>query len=62
MYWDLQFGFLSIWLFGSSDEDAIERAEKILEQLPFEIAGESGPSVRDCQPETGSNAVSCRRF
>lgn len=40
LYYDWQFGYLSIWLFGESSDDASERAEQILEQLPYETVGE----------------------
>jgi hypothetical protein len=55
LFWDWQFGFLSIWLFGSSDEDAIERAERVLEQLPYERVGDS-VSVRNRESETSGVA------
>jgi hypothetical protein len=60
MFYEWQFGFLSIWLFGSSDEDARKRAEKVLEQLPYERVGE-GISVRDRESKTGGSAE-FRRF
>ena len=56
MYWDWQCGFLCIWLFGSSVDDAAEHARAILEELPYEIV-EGRVSVRDCEPETGGNAM-----
>jgi len=36
MFWDVEFGYLCLWLFGESPEDAGERAALIVEQLPYE--------------------------
>lgn len=40
IYWDWQFGLLSIWLFAASDDEAGERALQIINQLPYEIVGD----------------------
>jgi hypothetical protein len=39
MFFEWQFGRLYMWLFASSDDDAKERAEVIVDQLPYELAG-----------------------
>jgi hypothetical protein len=35
-FYEWQFGFLSLWLFAISAEDAAEKANVIIEALPFE--------------------------
>jgi hypothetical protein len=47
MFYDWQFGFLNIWLFAESDDDAADRAVKILEQLPYERSEVDVPTFRD---------------
>ena len=38
-FWDAQFGYLQVWLFAESPSGAGSRASRIVEQLPYEIAG-----------------------
>lgn len=40
-YWEWDGGYLSLFIYGFSDQDAVERALKILAQLPYEMV-ESG--------------------
>jgi hypothetical protein len=47
LYYEWGAGFLDMWIFSSSDEDVIERAEAILSHLPYERVG-SDCSIRDC--------------
>jgi len=51
IYYDWQFGFLSLWLFANSVEDARERALLIAGALPYELAGEE-LSVETGFPQT----------
>lgn len=52
-YYDWQFGFLRIWLFANSVEDAVERARLISDELPYERAGdEYCVETTDEAPET----------
>ena len=43
--WD--HGFLSVWLFADSDDDAVDRAFTIVDQLPYELAKDDVASVRE---------------
>lgn len=45
-YWDCQFGFLLVWLYSNSPEDANARADKILDELPYERIGTDALVVR----------------
>ncbi len=47
-YWTWQAGFLDMWLFSDSDEDAVSRAETILSQLFYESVEEGAVSIREC--------------
>lgn len=40
LYYEWQFGFLRLWLFADSLEDAKDKALAILEVLPYEQVGE----------------------
>lgn len=55
LFFDMQFGFLAVWIFAESVEDANERATAIVEQLPYEIAGQKArvyeiPSTGPSEP------------
>jgi hypothetical protein len=39
IYYEWGFGYLSIWIFDKTEDAMIDRAEKIVEQLPYEIFG-----------------------
>jgi hypothetical protein len=41
-FWDVQFGFLHICLFGTDQNDAAGRAVIIAEQLPYELVFPAG--------------------
>lgn len=36
----MQFGFLLVWLFANSPDDAAERAMNIIAELPYELIGD----------------------
>ncbi len=63
LYWDWEFGLLSMWLFGASADDAAERAEAIIKHLPYELVGDGCKSrLADAAPpyskaETTSGAA-----
>jgi hypothetical protein len=44
-FYDWQFGILHLWIFGTDDDDAGERAEIIIQTLPYEIVGDSYSSL-----------------
>jgi hypothetical protein len=50
MYWDIQFGYLNLWLFAPSAESAGERAVDIAEALPYELVGTRAEVCRDKPP------------
>jgi hypothetical protein len=66
-FWDWQAGFLNMWLFSESDDDAVERADTILSQLPYESVEEGAISVLDCdalehKPEWRSHENAARQL
>jgi hypothetical protein len=62
-YYDWQFGFLRIWLFANSVEDAVDRARKISDELPYERIGDEfgvGTTEKTAETEDGSPQESAR--
>lgn len=50
MYWDLQFGYLQVWIYADSPDDAADRVWHIVEQLPYERVGTLVSVHLDKQP------------
>lgn len=40
LFWEWKTGYLCMWLYAQSREEAEERADKIIAQLPYEPTGE----------------------
>lgn len=36
-FWEIQFGFVQVWIYGESPSDAGDRALTVVEQLPYEL-------------------------
>lgn len=48
-YWELQFGYLHLFLFDDHQPRAFERARVIVEQLPFENVGSHAVTYLDAE-------------
>ena len=57
LFWKMQFGFLRMWLFADSAEDAAERAMKLIAELPYERVGDQVAVETRKQPGATSGAL-----
>lgn len=49
-YWDVEHGYLHVWLFAATADEAASKAAGVLEALPFERVGTLGKIERHTLP------------
>lgn len=65
LYWSIQSGYLALFLYAESEQIAADRAEQIVDQLPYEL-GSDALRVREAKtpehrPELENVAASARQ-
>ena len=51
LFWDFQFGFLQVWLYGESPEAAAHHAWNVVSELPYELPSTEIAIYPAIQPE-----------